>query len=89
MIMILVWHTFRIVSDTLVNPLPLIVISRNFSGNCPAISLRKSVADTVLKATFESLTVFTFCGSGELIHSFCRFSRFPTIFGILKSGKFE
>lgn len=40
--------TFRIDSDTPVNPLPLIVISRNFNGNCPAISLRKSVAETVL-----------------------------------------
>lgn len=35
-------------SDIVVNPLPLIVISRSFSGNKPAISLFKSVAGTVL-----------------------------------------
>lgn len=77
--------TLKMASDIDVNPLPLIVISRNFSGNWPAISLRKSVAATLSYDTFGPDMIF--CGSGALMHNFCKFNSCETIFGILKSGK--
>lgn len=74
-------------SPIVVNPLPLIVISRNFNGNFPVISLRKSVAAIFLWVIFGP--EITFCGSGELIQSFCKFDKFDITIGILKSGRSE
>lgn len=81
------WITCKMVSDIVLNPLPLIVISRNLAGNLPAISLRKSVAVTVLKLTLAPDTIF--CGSGALIHKRCKFGSWDMIDGILNSGRLE
>lgn len=83
--------TTSILSAICVKPVPAIVISRNFNGNGPVISLRKSDTTTDLYVTFGApklVVAVTFCGSAASIQSLCKFDNCEMVMGMLKSTTF-